>query len=156
MRLFAILMLSILAGPALAAPQSAPREPEGIRIYSPGQYGVTAETPSRMAASREAMNWGRNEPEAPGRNTAAVRDQADALMLQVIQMLDGDEEAEIVSALLSLRRTLEDQDAGERRTTDVEAAQNRVINLVNTFFRDKLEGVPTIRDYIRAMQEGTA
>ncbi|UTT62742.1 hypothetical protein [Microcella humidisoli] len=82
----------------------------------------------------------------------AVRDQADALMLQVIQMLDGDEEAEIVSALLSLRRTLEDQSAGERRTSDVEAAQNRVINLVNTFFRDKLEGVPTIRDYIRAMQ----
>ncbi len=82
----------------------------------------------------------------------AVRDQADALMIQVIQMLDGDEEAEIVSALLSLRRTLEDQDAGERRTADVEAAQNRVINIVNTFFRDKLEGVPTIREYIRAMQ----
>ncbi|MCA1943572.1 MAG: hypothetical protein LDL15_08200 [Yonghaparkia sp.] len=86
----------------------------------------------------------------------AVRDQADALMLQVIQMLDGDEEAEIVSALLALRRTLEDQSAGERRTTDVEAAQTRVINLVNTFFRDKLEGVPTIREYIRAMQEATA
>lgn len=86
----------------------------------------------------------------------AVRDQADALMLQVIQMLDGDEEAEIVSALLSLRRTLEDQSAGERRTADVEAAQNRVINLVNTFFLDKLEGVPTIRDYIRSMQEAHA
>lgn len=86
----------------------------------------------------------------------AVRDQADALMLQVIQMLDGDEEAEIVSALLSLRRTLEDQGAGERRTADVEAAQARVINLVNTFFRDKLEGVPTIRDYIHAMQEAPA
>lgn len=83
----------------------------------------------------------------------AVRDQADALMMQVIQMLDGDEETEIVSALLSLRRTLEDQEAGERRTAEVEAAQARVINLVNTFFRDKLEGVPTIRDYIRAMQE---
>jgi len=82
----------------------------------------------------------------------AVRDQADALMLQVIEMLEGDEEAEIVSALLSLRRTLEDQSAGEGRTADVEAAQARVINLVNTFFRDKLEGVPTIREYIRAMQ----
>lgn len=86
----------------------------------------------------------------------AVRDQADALMLQVIQMLDGEEEAEIVSALLGLRRTLEDQTAGERRTADVEAAQARVINLVNTFFRDKLEGVPTIREYIRAMQEESA
>jgi hypothetical protein len=78
MRLFTVLILSILAGPALAAPQSAQREPEGIRIYSPGQFGVTAETPSRMAASRAAMNEGRNEPEAPRRNTAAVREQADA------------------------------------------------------------------------------
>lgn len=86
----------------------------------------------------------------------AVRDQADALMIQVIQMLDGDEETEIVSALLSLRRTLEDQEAGERRTAEVDAAQARVINLVNTFFRDKLEGVPTIREYIRAMQEASS
>jgi len=82
----------------------------------------------------------------------AVRDQADTLLLQVIDMLEGDEEAEIVSALLSLRRTLEDQGAGERRTAEVEAAQNRVINLVNTFFREKLEGVPSIRQYILDMQ----
>ncbi len=82
----------------------------------------------------------------------AVRDQTDTLMLQVIDMLEGDEEAEIVAALLTLRRTLEDQQAGERRTSDVEAAQNRVMNLVNTFFREKLEGVPTIREYIVAMQ----
>lgn len=82
----------------------------------------------------------------------AVRDQADALMLQVIEMLEGDEETEIVAALLGLRRTLEDQDAGERRTVEVVAAQTRVINLVNTFFRDKLEGVPSIREYIRAAQ----
>lgn len=79
MRLAAILILTILAGgPALAQSQTVPREPEGIRIYSPGQYGITAETPSRMAGSREAMNWGRNEPEAPRANTAAVREQADA------------------------------------------------------------------------------
>ncbi len=82
----------------------------------------------------------------------SVRDQTDTLMLQVIDMLEGDEEAEIVAALLTLRRTLEDQNAGERRTSDVEAAQNRVMNLVNTFFREKLEGVPTIREYIVAMQ----
>jgi len=83
----------------------------------------------------------------------SVRDQTDALMLQVIAELEGEEEGEIVSALMTLRRTLEDQSAGERRTSDVEAAQTRIINLVNTFFRDKLEGVPTIRDYIRTMQQ---
>jgi len=83
----------------------------------------------------------------------AVRDQADALIMQVIAELEGEEEAEIVAALMTLRRTLEDQNAGERRSSDLEAARTHVINLVNTFFRDKLEGVPTIRDYIREMQQ---
>ncbi|UYN83877.1 MAG: hypothetical protein KIT89_01160 [Microcella sp.] len=82
----------------------------------------------------------------------SVRDQTDTLVLQVIEMLEGDEETEIVSALLSLRRTLEGQHTGEQRTAELEAAQTRVINLVNTFFREKLEGVPTIREYILAMQ----
>ena len=51
---FALLLVA-----ALALPQSAP-EPEGLRIYSPVQFGVTAETPSRMPGSREEMNRGRN------------------------------------------------------------------------------------------------
>jgi len=60
MRAVVFVLLAGLAGPALAlAPQNA-QEPEGVRIYSPGQFGVTAETPSRMAGSREEMNWGRN------------------------------------------------------------------------------------------------
>jgi len=82
----------------------------------------------------------------------SVRDQTDTLVLQVIDLLEGDEETEIVSALLSLRRTLEGQSTGEQRTSELEAAQNRVINLVNTYFCEKLEGVPTIREYIVAMQ----
>lgn len=83
----------------------------------------------------------------------AVRDQADALIMQVIAELEGEEEAEIVASLMTLRRTLEDQDAGERRSSDLEAARAHVINLVNTFFRAKLEGVPTIREYIEQMQQ---
>lgn len=86
----------------------------------------------------------------------AVQAQTDELVLAVIDALEGAEETEIVKALLQLRRTLEDQDAGERRTAEVDAARTRVINLVNTFFRDKLEALPTIRDYIRAMQEADA
>ncbi len=78
MRALLAVLLAAVAGPVLALPQSAPREPEGIRIYSPGQYGVTAETPSRMAGSREAMNWARNEAEATGPSTAAVRERAAA------------------------------------------------------------------------------
>jgi hypothetical protein len=64
MRSVLVLLLASLAGPALALPQSA-REPEGLRIYTPGQFGVTAGTPSRIAGSREEMNRGRNAPIGP-------------------------------------------------------------------------------------------
>ncbi|MDQ7812512.1 hypothetical protein [Brevundimonas sp.] len=71
MRALLVLCLAGLAGPVLA--QTAPplRQPEGVRIYSPGQYGVTAGTPSRIRSSREAMNHGRNQPPAPRSNADA-------------------------------------------------------------------------------------
>ena len=70
MRPLAIVILTALAGPALAMPQSV-REPEGLRIYSPAQFGEVAETPSRIAGSRAEMNRDRNT--AAG---ASVQDQA--------------------------------------------------------------------------------
>lgn len=70
MRSLAVLVLAALAGPALALPQSA-REPEGLRIYSPAQFGEVAETPSRIAGSREEMNRGRNTAIGP-----SVQEQA--------------------------------------------------------------------------------
>ena len=82
----------------------------------------------------------------------AVQAQADSLILDVITALDGEEEVEIVSALLTLRRTLDDQEAGEARTAAVEAAQTQVINLINTFFQERLTAMPTIKEYIDTMQ----
>lgn len=82
----------------------------------------------------------------------AVQSQADALIVSVTQALEGDEETEIVAALLTLRRTLDDQEAGEARTSAVQAAQTQVVNLINTFFHDRLVAVPTIKDYIDGMQ----
>lgn len=87
---------------------------------------------------------------------AAVQTQADALVLDVIEALEGDEETEIVRALLQLRQSLELQDSGEARVVEVEAAQTRVINVVNTFYRDKLAGMPTIDDYITGIQAAGA
>jgi hypothetical protein len=81
-----------------------------------------------------------------------VRRQADALVLDVVKALDGPAEEEIVAAIQALARTLESQEPGEARTAAVEGAQARVINLVNTFFQDKLEAMPSIREYIAAMQ----
>ena len=65
MRTVMFVMLAGLAGPALALPPQSTQEPEGVRIYTPGQFGVTAGTPSRIAGSREEMNRGRNAPADP-------------------------------------------------------------------------------------------
>ncbi len=53
----------------------------------------------------------------------AVRAQADALVIDVIRALEGDEETEIVAALMQLSRTLENQADGAERTAEVAAAQ---------------------------------
>jgi len=81
-----------------------------------------------------------------------VQAQADALVLEVVQALDGDAEAELVKSLLELRQTLEGQNTGEARSAEVEAAQTQVVNLINTFYRDRLVVMPSIKDYIEKMQ----
>ncbi len=85
----------------------------------------------------------------------AVRAQADALILDVVGALDGAEESAIVKALIELRQNLESQQTGEARTAEVEGAQAQVVNLVNTFYREKLVAMPTIKDYIDKMQSPT-
>lgn len=87
---------------------------------------------------------------------SAVQAQADTLILEVVEALEGDEEAALVKSLLRLRQTLENQEAGEQRTAEVEAAQAQVVNLINTFFREKLEAMPTIKEYIATMQAENA
>jgi len=82
----------------------------------------------------------------------AVQAQADALILEVVDALDGVEESAIVKALIQLRQTLEGQSTGEQRTAEVEAAQGQVVNVINTFYREKLVAMPAIKEYIDAIQ----
>jgi len=72
----------------------------------------------------------------------------DALIASVTQALEGPEEAEIVASLLELRARLDDADAAQGLSADLEAARTRIINLVNSFFHDRLVGVPSIASYI--------
>jgi hypothetical protein len=82
---------------------------------------------------------------------SAVAQQSDRLLLDVVASMDGTEEVEIVSALLGLRQALEDQ-PGDDRDLAIEGARTRVINVVNTFFHDKLVSRPSIREYIEQVQ----
>ncbi len=74
--------------------------------------------------------------------------QSDQLILAVIRVLEGDQEAEIVRLLLRLRDALSQQDQAQGLNAAAEAARAEVINLVNNFFFDKLTAVPTIKAYM--------
>jgi len=80
--------------------------------------------------------------------------QADQLILAVIRVLEGDQEAEIVRLLLRLRDALSRQESGQALSGPAEAARAEVINLVNNFFYDKLTAMPTIKTYMDGILEG--
>jgi len=81
-----------------------------------------------------------------------VKEQADQLVMSVIQALEGDEETAVVKHLMLLRRSLDKQESGHEMHEEVEAARAEVINLVNNFFYDKLTSMPTIKSYMEEMQ----
>ena len=91
----------------------------------------------------------------PGSNIPmrTVLDQADNLIMSVIEALEGDEEALVVKHLMTLRRSLEEQNSGQALNNEVEAARAEVINLVNNFFYEKLIGLPEIKVYIDGFEE---
>jgi hypothetical protein len=66
----------------------------------------------------------------------------------VVRALEGDEEAEVVQALLALRDRLAQTEREPDWEAQAEGARARVINLVNTFFYDRLTALPTIKDYM--------
>ena len=85
-----------------------------------------------------------------------LRAQSDQLVQAVVRALDGVQEEETVAALLRLRTALEATDDGgdpERLTTEIEGAKAQLVNVVNTFFRDQLSSVPTIKDYMQGLLE---
>lgn len=94
---------------------------------------------------------------APGSTipVETVRGQTDELVLTVVKALDGVQETELVSALLKLRTALEETSEGgevaAEGAVDIAAAKTQVVNLINTFFRDRLTAVPTISDYMASV-----
>ena len=79
---------------------------------------------------------------------------ADRLIMDVIRVLEGDEETEIVRHLLNLRDALSRPEAQETLTHEGEAARDMVINIVNNFFFERLVVMPTIKEYMDGVQSG--
>jgi len=93
-----------------------------------------------------------SEPGSPI-TVATVLAQVDALIVDVLRALEGAEEEEIVRQLLQLRDAVAGRGASGLRSAPVEAARERVINLVNNFFHDKLTGLPSIAAYLEEVAQ---
>lgn len=77
--------------------------------------------------------------------------QTNQLILDVVTVLEGAAESEIVKQLLILRDMVSKETPGEALDAETEAARQRVINIVNTFFYERLNALPQIEQYITSM-----
>jgi hypothetical protein len=84
-------------------------------------------------------------------DVATALAQADELVVSVVQALDGAEEVEVVRALLALRDGMARDATDDGWGDEVDGARARLINLVNSFFHDRLVGLPSIRDYMEGV-----
>ena len=81
-----------------------------------------------------------------------LQEQADNLILSVISGLEGEKEAEIVRYLLRLQRSLGESGKGDEWQAQVEVARAEVMKVVNNFFYERLNALPSIREYIASFQ----
>jgi hypothetical protein len=83
----------------------------------------------------------------------AVHRQADDLILNVVAVLDGEVELEMVRALLTLRLALASKgESREHWESEVEASRCAAIRIVNSFFFERLSAVPGIQAFMQRFQ----
>jgi hypothetical protein len=82
-----------------------------------------------------------------------VAEQLNGLIVQVAQILDGEREAEIIRRLLTLHGLLAKTNELSARAQEVQAAQDSVMEVVNTFFYERMTVLPSIKIYIEELQK---
>ncbi len=83
---------------------------------------------------------------------ATVIGQADQTIMEVVRTLEGAVEAELVAQLLEVRDGITAADGVDEQV--VEAARDRLLNLVNNFFYEKMTSLPELRDYMASVTDG--
>ncbi len=82
-----------------------------------------------------------------------VVQQTDELIRDVIQVCEGPMETEIVMALIRLRDSITGRkDLGAERSTLIADSRNKVEELVNEFFKEKLLGIPEVREFLDSLE----
>ncbi|HEY2980690.1 MAG TPA: hypothetical protein VGJ22_05885 [Anaerolineales bacterium] len=96
-----------------------------------------------------------DEASQPGSDISpeTVAEQLNTLIVQVAQILDGEREAEIIRRLLTLHGLLAKADDLSARAREVQAAQDAVMEVVNTFFYERMTVLPSIKIYIEDLQK---
>ncbi len=85
-----------------------------------------------------------------GISVESVIAKLDETIVAVVDLIDGEEETEIVRILLELREAVA-SGGDEDRSDYVEGVRQRLLNLVNSFFYDKLSGMPEIKNYMEGL-----
>ena len=96
-----------------------------------------------------------DEASLPGSDIspATIAGQLDTLIVEVVDVLEGEKEREIVKRLLNLRSLLADSQAAQAREDEVASAQEDVMGLVNDFFYERLIVMPSIKAYMDGFQK---
>ncbi len=81
----------------------------------------------------------------------ALLKQADELIMDVVDVLEGEKESEIIRSLLYLRDSISRRD--EYQSDEVERARANLIGLINNFYYDKLISIPEIKKYIEDVMD---
>lgn len=79
-----------------------------------------------------------------------IATQLDQMVLQVVSVLEGQAELDLVASLLALRAAILDD--SPNRAREVQSASDAVRELVNDFFSARLLAVPPIAEYLGQMR----
>ncbi|MBI3739722.1 MAG: hypothetical protein HY258_11795 [Chloroflexi bacterium] len=95
-----------------------------------------------------------DEASLPGSDISpeTIAEQLDTLIIEVVDVLEGEREKEIVKRLLRLRSLLTDKTAVKQREDEVTTAQDEVMEVVNNFFYERLIVVPSIKEYLDSLR----
>jgi len=77
--------------------------------------------------------------------------QSDALILSVVDVLEGTEETQIVKSLLKLKDFLSRDEKGAEWSSQVLAARSELKNMVNNFFYERLTALPSLKEYMTGL-----
>ena len=81
-----------------------------------------------------------------------IFEQLDQLIQKVLQTLPAEEKTDMVQRLLRFHALLAITDSNTHRLEEVGSAQAEVMEAVNTYFYDRLTGLPSIKTYIEDLR----